>query len=133
MHSQLRQDLVSGDWIVIAPGRGKRPHNLHAAGDRKQKTEKRKVASKAGCPFENPQQSGHEKPVLIYGDLKNWQLQILENKYPAFKHRDVCAPILKTGPYAVTESAGHHDLVITRDHYKNFPGLSRNNAQQVFE
>src|SRR3989338_6608745 len=126
MRSQLRQDLVSGDWIVVAPGRGKRPHELI------KKPEKRKKASKVGCPFENPEKSGHQKPFLIYGD-GGWRIQVLENRYPAFFHKNVCASILKNGPYFVTEGAGHHDLVITRDHNKNFPRLSKNEARQVLE
>jgi UDPglucose--hexose-1-phosphate uridylyltransferase len=127
MNSQLRQDLVSGDWIVIAPGRAKRPHQLI------KKPEKRLVAPKAGCPFENPQKSGHGRPILIYGN-RDWRLQIVENKFPAFRHRDnKCAVIAKNGPYAVTETVGHHEVVITRSHTKNFAMLSETEANQVFE
>ncbi len=130
MRSQLRQDLVSGDWIVIAPRRGKRPHQVV------KKSAKRKIASKTGCPFENPQGSGHDKPILIYGNHQNWQLQIVENKYPALSHRRDDyrrAAITKEGPYYVAPSIGHHELVITRDHYKNFGRLSGDEANQVFE
>ncbi len=128
MKSQLRQDLVSGDWILIAPARAKRPYRIKPA--------KRKIAPKAGCPFEDPQKSGHKKPILIYGNHKNWQLQIVENKYPALTHRhdrDKCAAIKKEGPYWTTRAVGHHELVITRDHRKNFSRLSLNEANQVFE
>lgn len=127
MHSQLRQDLVSGDWIVVAPDRARRPHQAV------KKPERRKKAPKAGCPFENPQKSGHEKPILIYGDLKNWQIQVVENKYPILTHKNVCPVPLKLGPYLVQEAGGHHDLIITRDHDKNFPALSKNEARQLFE
>lgn len=128
MKSQLRQDLVSGDWIVIAPARAGRPHSFV------KKPKKRKISPKAGCPFESPQASGHKKPILIYGNHKKWELQIIENKYPAFSHKDSkCELFSKTGPYTVTETIGHHDLVITRNHYKNFAKLSQKSAQQVFE
>ena len=137
MKSQLRQDLVSGDWILIAPGRAKRPvfgEARHYGRPRQLlKTEKRKVSPKASCPFEDPQKSGHEKPILVYGDLKNWRVQVVENKYPALIHKDICAAILKKGPYSVTEGIGHHDLIISRDHNKNFARLSKNDARQVFE
>lgn len=119
MKSQLRQDLVSGDWIVVVPARSKRPHQIS-----------KKAAT---CPFENPQKSGHEKPILIYGN-HNWQLQIVENKFPAFRHKtNRCAIMAKTGPYLVTETVGHHEVVITRSHTKNFPLLSETEANQVFE
>lgn len=126
MESQLRKDLVSGDWIVIAPGRGKRPHQFI------KKFEKRKSSSKTTCPFENPQKSGHQKPILTYGN-PDWQIQILENKYPAFTHKNICAILGKEGPYTITETVGCHDLLITRDHDKNFTQLSKVDARQVFE
>lgn len=127
MRSQLRQDLVSGDWIVIAPGRSKRPHQLI------KKPEKIKVPPKAGCPFENPEKNG-QKLILTYGNHKDWQLKIVENKYPAFSHKEnQCAVVVKRGPYFLTEGIGHHDLVITRSHIKNFHMLSEEEANQVFE
>ena len=126
MKSQLRQDLVSGDWIVVAPGRAKRPHNLL-------NYVKRKKAPKSGCPFEDPQKSGHEKPILVYGDAKNWQIQVLKNKYPLLTHKNICPVPLKMGPYLVEEAGGHHDLIITRDHNKNFLTLYKNEARQLFE
>ena len=127
MKSQLRQDLVSGDWIVIAPGRAGRPSQFI------KKPEKRKIPPKKICPFEDPQKSGHEKPILTYGNSKHWELQVVENKFPAFQHQNKCAIIGKNGPYSVTDTVGHHDLVITKDHAENFLGLSKTEAQQVFE
>ena len=124
--SQLRQDLVSGDWIVIAPGRAKRPHQLI------KKKVKRQTAPKETCPFEDPQKTGHGAPVLSYGSGK-WDLQIIENKYPAFSHLNMCSVISKDGPYSVTDTGGHHELLITRNHHKNLSQLSRNQARQVLE
>jgi len=125
--SQLRQDLVSGDWIVIAPSRAKRPHQVV------KKPSKRKIAPAKDCPFEDLEKSGHEAPILKYGNDGDWQLQIVENKYPAFTHQNVCAVIMRDGPYTLTGGVGHHELVVTRDHYKNFAELSLKEAQQVFE
>ena len=130
MNSQLRQDLVSGDWIVIAPGRAKRP--VFRGKRKEERGKKRMVAPKSSCPFEDLQKTGHGEPILSYGDGK-WDLQILENKYPAFTHRNICAAIGKIGPYSVTETVGHHDILITRDHNKNFPKLPKAQARQVLE
>lgn len=128
MKSQLRQDLVSGDWIVVAPGRGKRPHQLI------KKSVKRRPSPLASCPFENPEKSGHEKPILVYGTQKDWRLLIVENKFPALiHHKKTCAVLRKHGPYSLTDGVGHHDLVITKSHTKNFNRLSKKEADQVFE
>ena len=60
--SELRLDLISKDWVVIATGRAKRPEAF--------KTEERpeiKIAEK-DCPFCNIETQ--EKPVLIISQGK---------------------------------------------------------------
>jgi len=127
--SELRQDLVSGDWVVIAPARMKRPEEII------KKIEKRKKVSLKNCPFEAPQASTHGEPLLIYTDPKtmNWTLQIVPNKFPALIHQDICPTLVRRGPYSVYGGVGHHELVITRDHDKNFLHLSTLAANQVFQ
>jgi UDPglucose--hexose-1-phosphate uridylyltransferase len=128
MYSELRQDLVSGDWIVIAPDRAKRPHQLIT------KVPKRKKTPLKECPFEDLQKSGNQEPILRYDDKRgNWIIQIIENKYPAFIYKNINAQFRKIGPYSVVEGIGHHDLLITRDHYKNFAHLDKKVAFLVFQ
>ena len=124
MNSQLRQDPVSGDWIVIAPGRAKK----HIA-----KKQKRLKAPVKGCPFENPQASGNGEPVLLYEGKKDWALQIIPNKSPAFSPNKICPKTLNIGPYSAMEGAGRHEVVITRDHNKNFQKLGVSEANLVFK
>lgn len=121
----MRQDLVSGDWIVISPGRKKRPHQLI-------KELKRKKTPKNQCLFEDLKKVSDSDPILTYGG-KDWRLAIMENKYPAFLHKNSCSLLGKYGPYAVMGAVGHHDMVITRDHNKNFAKLPISEARQVFE
>lgn len=127
MNSQLRQDIVSGDWIAVAPGRAKA--HLQAL----KKRSKRKVSSARTCPFEDLQKSGHGKPILIYQNSHDWKLQIIQNKYPAFTHENKCVSVNNQGPYAVTDAAGHHDLIVTRSHTRNFAQLNPLEAAQVFQ
>ncbi len=123
--SQLRQDPVSGDWIVIAPTRSSRPHSFAVKG-------KRARAPKKGCPFENPRTIDHSKPILEVKNKKGWSVIIIENKFPAFVHRNTCPVIARRGPYAVTDGIGYHDVVITRGHDADFPELLRAEACDVF-
>jgi len=124
MNSQLRQDPVSGDWIVIAPGRAKK----HIA-----KKQKRLKAPIKTCPFENPQAGGNAEPVLLYEGKNDWALQIVPNKNPAFTPKDICPKISRSGPYSIIEGTGHHDIIITRDHDKNFQNLGVSDANLVFK
>jgi len=134
MNSELRQDLVSGDWIVIASGRAKKHLQLL------KKTGKRKKAPISGCPFENPVKNGN-KPILLYGRKnegkkrkeRDWQAMFIENKYPVFTHENVCGRNFKHGPYSVVEGIGHHDILITRDHNDNFSHLNKDSANLVFQ
>jgi len=122
--SQLRQDLVSGDWIVVAP---ERKHSL-------KRSPQRKRAPLASCPFEDPRSIDHSEPILQVNDpRRGWKLIIVANKFPAFVHRDVCPTVGNVGPYAVTDGIGHHDIVITRDHHRDFSSLTRENAREVFQ
>ncbi|MDD5547513.1 MAG: DUF4921 family protein [Candidatus Pacebacteria bacterium] len=123
--SELRRDLVSGDWIVISESRSKRKHQFA-------KKEKRIIVPRSSCPFEDPQRSGNKLPILIYPEIGKWRVQVLENKYPAFKDVKGCAYIFKKGPYSVAEAVGHHDLVLTRDHNKRFDQLPLAEAELVF-
>ncbi|MCL5017556.1 MAG: DUF4921 family protein [Patescibacteria group bacterium] len=127
MDPQLRQDLVSGDWIVISTNRSKRPEELI------KKAKLQKKQGKNNCLFEDLKKVSPNKPILTYPDPNNWRVAIVENKYPAFTHKGRCPTLLKTGPYSVMNATGHHELVITKDHDKNFPKLSLKEANLVFK
>lgn len=136
--SEFRKDLVSGEWIIMAPERAKRPHDMLA------KIPKRIPAPKRGCPFENPETNGNWPPILVLpkgSDIngagggkkyRKWDVILLPNKFPAVAHQPGCAAQFHEGPYTLSTGIGYHDLVITRDHNKNFPRLAVEQATDVF-
>lgn len=127
MQNELRQDLVTGDWILYSPGRAQRPADI--IKDKKA----REVVPVAGCPLENPQASGNSDPSLLYPGTKgDWAVQVLPNKYPAVDERQIISVWEKHGPYFVLPGFGRHDLVITRDHFHNFADLTEEEANLVF-
>lgn len=121
--SELRQDLVSGDWILMAPGRAKRP-------DAPGPVKKRVRGTRAACPFENPVAT-HEV-ILSYEGKHGWETVVVQNAFPAVFERNECGVRRRQGPYVTVEGVGSHNLVITRDHNLNFAHLSPRAAQQVF-
>lgn len=126
--SELRQDLVSGEWVVISKARALRPHPEF----KKRKSFKQ---SKNNCPFENPQETGHGKPLLIYyknSNKKDWILQIVPNKFPAFG-KGICSYEHKEGPYKWLDGVGFHEVVILRDHNKHFALLSEEELGMVIK
>src|SRR4030042_1210690 len=107
--SELRQDLITGDWVVIALGRGKRP------GEFVKKREPYPPLSD-NCPFCFPEETGQEKDVLIFRRSNgDWSLRVIPNKYPAFT-RTQPNKLFEEGPYFGMNGAGYHEVIITRDH-----------------
>jgi UDPglucose--hexose-1-phosphate uridylyltransferase len=123
---EFRQDIVSGDWVLIAPGRKKRPHDLAS----KEKTPPSPIDK---CPFEDPQGSGNEVPSIIRPENnEDWRIQVIPNLYPAvLSDKKIIPSVFSDGPYFYVPGTGYHDIVITRDHYKNFPALSLSEATEV--
>ncbi len=124
--SELRQDIVSGDWVVIATGRAKRPDEF--AHER--------ISDDKGieeCLFEDPVASGQEPDVLIYerngGD---WTLRVFPNKYPAFSPGK-SAHKITDGPYTTVPGIGYHELVVTRDHYRHLALMDSLEIAEVFD
>lgn len=115
MFSELREDLVSGDWILVSPGRSSRP------SDFRDKSEKVKRTPISKCVFENPSEAGGGNLIASYPKgKKDWKIQVVPNKYPAVRQllseTEKVIKKQKHGPYSIMKGVGHHELVITRDH-----------------
>ncbi len=133
--SELRQDIVTGDWVVVATGRAKRPHAFaRHTPERPQ--------PKSTCPFERLE----PKAVLVYDRAgeryrltakdrrhleRAWWLQVVPNKYPAFSERATCPAIASYGSYRRTDGVGFHEVVVTRHHTRSLTAMSAGEAAIV--
>ncbi len=124
--SELRQDLISGDWIILAADRAKRPEGLE------KKKAKRVPAPRSTCPFEDLKKSGNWPPFLAYPTEKKWRVALIPNKYPALAHGKNCSVRFHREIYSTRSGIGEHDLVVTRDHNKNFAEVNEADAVEVF-
>lgn len=119
--SELRQDIVTGDWVVIATGRARRPDAF---------VQERQVAQETIDPFENPEESEQEKDVLIYRQGNgDWSLRVIPNKYPVVAH-GTAVKELSEGPYFAVNGIGYHEVIVTRDAHQSLGLLD---AWQVAE
>jgi len=126
--SELRQDLVSGDWVIMVPERAKRPDEFLS------KKEKRKPTPKAKCPFEDLKKTGNWPPLfLVPNDEKRWRVAVIPNKYPALQHGKHCMTPQKLGPYTRADGIGWHNLVIGKDHYRNLADMSPTRGVELFQ
>jgi len=132
--SELRQDLVTDAWVVIATGRAKRP-------DQFVRKAKDTIPPKSGCPFESLMNnallvvdSKSEGYRLTKKDLpylkKNWFVQVVPNKYPAFG-KGICQVERNLGPHRWMDGVGFHEVIITRDHRKPIALMSQKETESV--
>lgn len=109
--SELRQDLVTGDWVVIATGRARRPEEFSSHQRKKVEEDPNKP-----CFFCYPEETGQEKDVLLYAkEDGGWSLRVFPNKYPAIT-RSRTPKEFEEGPYFKMDGVGYHEVVVTRDH-----------------
>lgn len=122
--SELRQDIVSGDWVVIATGRSKRP------GDFSKHVPKKFDQPRATCPFEKVSSRVLALYTRTAEDKKNWWVAVIPNKYPAFGKGGF--PLKHTrGPYRKIDGVGFHEIVITRDHKRPFARMDTGEIETV--
>ncbi len=112
---QLRQNIITGDWVVIAPERVKRPSEFVSASQPI-------LSAKEHCPFclehANYSQNRlkHYETELVY---------VIANKYPAFvEDQTRCSERsykVEDDFFLAKPSLGGHDVVIIKDHDRPLP------------
>jgi UDPglucose--hexose-1-phosphate uridylyltransferase len=120
--SELRQDPITRDWVIINPARALRPHD--GGGDA------------ASCPF----CPGHERHATAAIDTIDapdgrWLVRALPNKYP----------VLSTPPHAATEARrpgsgralpgrGYHEVIVeSPEHSTTLGAMPVDQARRVLE
>lgn len=108
---QLRQNIVTGEWVVIAPERSKRPTDFVAA-------ESIKPQLKSECPFCVTNATGAY--TLRKKEFETNTVYVAPNKYPAFmEDSEHCSPRtfkLENNFYNARPSTGGHDIIVSKDH-----------------
>jgi len=135
--SELRLDMISQDWVVIATGRARRPETF--------RKEKRTIeeAPKKSCPF--CKIDGQEKPTLIFSHgesipfeigariPKDWTVVVVPNKFPAFLPNPKLDERIEGKLYKKMNAVGFHEVIITRDHKKQMAQFSIKQIKEVFD
>ncbi len=124
--SELRQDIITGDWVVIAVGRSKRTEDYV-----KERQPYPELTGK--CPFCFPKETEQEKDILIFRRVDGeWSLRVFPNKFPAFS-RNQPAGHFEEGPYFGMNGAGHHEVVVTRDHFRQIALLDPLEVAEIID
>ncbi|OGG42920.1 hypothetical protein A3G50_01380 [Candidatus Jorgensenbacteria bacterium RIFCSPLOWO2_12_FULL_42_11] len=135
--SELRFDLASKDWVVIATGRAKRPESF-----KKEKREKKRFLENQ-CPFCDLKDQ--ETPTLVFSkDEKidfepgakipeNWTTIVVPNKYPAFSPGESLDKRVEGNLYQTINALGFHEVVITKNHEKQLAQFSNEEIKEVID
>lgn len=118
--SELRQNLLNGNWTLIAPDRGIKPEAFHASDACKQSDNPEHADD---CPFCPANEGRFPLEVLheIDDGHGHWKVRTINNKYKLFEEFGHCPiapePYGRRGPFAFFSGCGNHLLVIeTRAH-----------------
>lgn len=127
--SELRYDVASGDWVVVASGRAKRP-------DQFKKEVRKKEANKDNCPF--CKWEDFDKVNVVFEDGKevpemtdNWSAISIPNKFPAFMPAETLEERHENHLYKTMNAVGYHEVIITRDHEKSLGELPLSKVREV--
>jgi UDPglucose--hexose-1-phosphate uridylyltransferase len=133
--SELRFDLVSKDWVIIAAKRGRRP------GAFKVKKRIKMKAPKLTCPFCHIKTQ--KKPTLIFshgkkmlltkGIPENWTTIVIPNKYPAVFPSPELKEEFEGKLYEKMLAVGFHEVVVTRDHEKQIAQFSSAQIKELID
>jgi len=135
--SELRLDLASKDWVVIATGRAKKPEMFKKERGKQQRTNKR------DCPFCKIETQ--RTPTLIFANgenvflddrgkiPKNWTTIVIPNLYPAFMPKEKLEKKIEGGLYQRVNAVGFHEIVITKDHDKHLALLPLERVKEVID
>lgn len=113
----LRKNIITGEWVIVAPERAKRPEDYV-----RKKTKRKKVK---GCPFCIP---GPAYPTRVF-ETKN--IYVIPNKYPSYVPEDA---VLEQGGklYPVYRALGYHEVVNLKKHSPDLNELSISILDELF-
>ncbi len=129
--SELRLDVNSKNWVVIATGRARRPENFKSK-------KKKPVTPKKDCPFCDI--GDREKPILAYlkgkkkeNNAKNWTTIVIPNKYPAFIRGKNLNKKKENSLFERMNAVGSHEVVVTKDHHKSIALLPQSHVKELID
>jgi UDPglucose--hexose-1-phosphate uridylyltransferase len=120
--SQLRLNPATGDWVVIASERDKRPESASL-----QNQDDLADQHRENCPFCPKQEE--EEPVFVFlDDEGRWTLRVLANRFPAVLPGQQPIPSENLFERHMT-GTGHHDVVV--EHRRHNFHTARNPSQPL--
>lgn len=119
--SELRYNLISKEWIIIATERAKRPKDFIKA--KKEKVELSEY--KENCPFCPGNENQTPIETLHIGDAKNWKVRSVYNKFGAVSN-ETKRQRINDGLYNSMSGFGVHEVIIEHPRHNTTIALMNN-------
>jgi len=125
---ELRQNIITGDWVVVAPERAKRPQDfIIPKGVKVQKRE--------NCPFCIDSDGFKKNKEHLKYNSKD--IYVVENRFPAFvedeRKKSIRSFYPEHGFYRARASIGDHEVVVIKDHTLSLPYFDKTLMDELFE
>jgi UDPglucose--hexose-1-phosphate uridylyltransferase len=116
MKAEIRKDYIQEKYVIIAPKRGRRPHDIERPVER--------AAGKRECFFCPPKITKAGQTVLTISSnsaKEPWQIKVIKNKFPTISKDN-------------KKAYGYQEVVVeTPDHVKEIEDLSDSHIAKIFE
>ncbi len=132
--SEIRQNLATREWVIIAPGRSKKPKSVNVNIAKIRASEK---VYDPSCPFCPGNEAAFpvEEKFRIDNSQGAWKTRVINNKFKIFA-AELCPlkpePFLDEGIYKKLIACGEHELIIeTPQHNKTIIDMSQEEIQDM--
>lgn len=125
--SELRYNLITREWVIIASERAKRPHDF-----KKQKSEIKPLPKyRPDCPFCPGNEGKLSDETFRLGNQKNWKTRSIYNKFPALSHT-AKEERVTSGPYKHISGFGIHEVIVEHpDHNTSIALMSDDEVKNI--
>jgi UDPglucose--hexose-1-phosphate uridylyltransferase len=125
--SEFRQDSTTGNWVLVAPGRGRRPDTVQGPS-----AQEPMMSWDASCPFCPGNEAMTPPEVLSIPAKRDWQVRVVPNKFAALEPAAGSVEIRGSGLFQAMDGVGHHEVVIeTPVHNRSLAGMEPGEVEVV--
>jgi UDPglucose--hexose-1-phosphate uridylyltransferase len=128
---QIRLNKATGEWVIYAPSRRKRPQDFQQANQNYSLDN----SSQDNCPFCQNNHQESENIILQIDNVQHnhWQTRVVANKFPALNFYESPRRNIE-GIYMTMPGYGHHEVVIeSPDHKQTIATLSIPEIETIIE
>ena len=132
--SELRQNRVTGEWVIIASERASRPEDFH-----REVGKSPLPAHNPSCPFcpgnesRTPPESVADRPGGGPANSGGWNVRVVPNKYPALSPEVEADWFEEAQFFNGVQGFGVHDVIIDcPEHNLTIGNMSRDAVRRLF-